>query len=76
MRTTDPVLPSLITKKRKKKAEGLIICSRSNNCPWSHIRLRTQLSWKLEKAMVAHSSTLAWKIPWTEEPGRLQSCGR
>ena len=29
----------------------------------------------LEKEMVAHSSTLAWKIPWTEEPGRLQSMG-
>ena len=28
-----------------------------------------------EKAMVAHSSTLAWKSPWTEEPGRLQSMG-
>ena len=27
----------------------------------------------LEKAMAAHSSTLAWKIPWTEEPGGLQS---
>ena len=26
-----------------------------------------------EKAMTPHSSTLAWKIPWTEEPGRLQS---
>ena len=28
-----------------------------------------------EKAMAPHSSTLAWKIPWTEEPGRLQSMG-
>ena len=28
-----------------------------------------------EKAMAAHSSTPAWKIPWTEEPGRLQSAG-
>ena len=27
----------------------------------------------LEKAMATHSSTLAWKIPWTEKPGRLQS---
>ena len=27
----------------------------------------------LEKEMVTHSSILAWKIPWTEEPGRLQS---
>ena len=29
----------------------------------------------LEKEMVTHSSTLAWKIPWTEEPSRLQSMG-
>ena len=29
----------------------------------------------MEKAMVSHSSTLALKIPWTEEPGRLQSMG-
>ena len=28
-----------------------------------------------EKAMALHSSTLAWKIPWTEEPGGLQSMG-
>ena len=28
-----------------------------------------------EKAMAPHSSTLAWKIPWTEESGRLQSTG-
>ena len=28
-----------------------------------------------EKAMATHSSTLAWKIPWTEKPGRLQSMG-
>ena len=34
-------------------------------------------SWKdpLENEMAPHSSTLAWKIPWTEEPGRLQSMG-
>ena len=29
----------------------------------------------LEKEMATHSSTLSWKIPWTEEPGRLQSMG-
>ena len=29
----------------------------------------------LEKGMTTHSSTLAWKIPWTEEPGRLQPMG-
>ena len=33
------------------------------------------LAWEdpLEKEMATHFSTLAWKIPWTEEPGRLQS---
>ena len=29
----------------------------------------------LEKGMSTHSSILAWRIPWTEEPGRLQSMG-
>ena len=35
------------------------------------------LSWEdpLEKEMATHSSTLAWKIPWMEEPGGLQSMG-
>ena len=35
------------------------------------------LGWKdpLEMEMATHSSTLAWKITWTEEPGRLQSMG-
>ena len=35
------------------------------------------LGWEdsLEKEMATHSSTLAWRIPWTEEPGRLQSMG-
>ena len=37
------------------------LCSSSREC--------------LEKAMASHSSTLAWKIPWTEQPGRLQSMG-
>ena len=35
------------------------------------------LGWEdlLEKEMATHSSILAWRIPWTEEPGRLQSIG-
>ena len=31
--------------------------------------------WMSEKTVATHSSTLAWKIPWTEKPGRLQSMG-
>ena len=40
-------------------------------------RSRVGHNWaiKPKKAMAPHSSTLAWKIPWTEEPGRLQSMG-
>ena len=35
------------------------------------------LGWEdpLEEGMATHSSILAWRIPWTEEPGRLQSMG-
>ena len=35
------------------------------------------LAWEdpLENTVATHSSILAWKIPWTEEPGRLQSMG-
>ena len=35
------------------------------------------LGWEdpLEEGMATHSSVLAWKIPWSEEPGRLQSTG-
>jgi len=35
------------------------------------------LGWEdfLEKVMAVHSSVVAWRIPWTEEPGRLQSLG-
>ena len=39
-------------------------------CIWLFLILKN-----LEKAMATHSSTLAWKVPWTEEPGRLQSMG-
>ena len=38
-------------------------------------RICTLLLYETEKAMAPHSSTLAWKIPWIEEPGGLQSMG-
>ena len=45
--------------------------------PAMHKTLVRSLGWEgpLEKAMATHSSILAWKFPWTEEPGRLQSMG-
>ena len=42
---------------------------------WETWVLSLGLEDSLEKEMASHSSILAWKIPWTEEPGRLQSMG-
>ena len=39
------------------------------------LKLNSSMKTYTEKAMAPHSSTLAWKIPWLEEPGRLQSMG-
>ena len=45
--------------------------------PTMRVDLVQYLGWEvaLEKEMATHPSTLAWKIPWMEEPGRLQSMG-
>ena len=43
--------------------------------PITNIYILYDLSQSMENAMAPHSSTLAWKIPWMEEPGRLQSMG-
>ena len=53
--------PSLMSRKRSFCVEVL--------------QFSIVLGTMLEKAMAPHSSTLAWKIPWMEEPGRLQSMG-
>ena len=47
------------------------------NLPAMQETLVRSLGWKdlLEKEMATHSSILAWRIPWTEEPGGLQSMG-
>ena len=50
-------------------ANGSIDCSILLKAIWQ------QVAHQWEKAMAPHSSTLAWKIPWMEEPGRLQSMG-
>ena len=40
-----------------------------------HLNLGSKFPSYMEKAMAPHSSSLAWKIPWMEEPGRLRSMG-
>ena len=42
---------------------------------FTKLMVYTWLSFRIEKEMATHSSVLAWRIPWTEEPGGLQSMG-
>ena len=49
---------------------------RASQCScWQSTQWSIPLRYGSNKAMASHSSTLAWKIPWTEEPGRLRSMG-
>ena len=59
-----------------------LICHSGEMLGWMNDKLESRLLYLKgakeplsEKAMATHSSILAWKIPWTEEPGRLQSMG-
>ena len=61
----------LILFQQQKKKKVIIL-----KCSQLYMRIvcfNIQVLKYLEKAMAPHSSTFAWKIPWTEEPGRLQS---
>ena len=55
----------------------LLLAQTVKRLPTMHETRVQSLGWEdpLEKEMATHSSTLAWKIPWMEEPGRLQSIG-
>ena len=54
-----------------------LLAQRVKNLPSMQETQVQSLGWEdpLEKGMATHSSILAWRIPWTEEPGRLQSMG-
>ena len=56
---------------------GFLVAQTVKNLPTMWETWVQSLGWKdpLEEGMAADSSILAWRIPWTEEPGRLQSMG-
>ena len=84
-----PVNKILITSNKVHSHYAPCLCEAMRRaCPFSHIpaqnvwsesnrepRINTYLGTFSEKAMTPHSSTLAWKIPWVEEPGGLPSMG-
>ena len=54
-----------------------LVAQRAKNLPAKQGTWVWSLGWEdpLEKRMATHSSILVWRIPWTEEPGGLQSMG-
>ena len=74
------MLPHLVTTKKKYiylKASTSLVAQTVKYLPAVWETQVRSLGWEdpLEKEMATQSSTLAWRIPWTEEPGGLQSIG-
>ena len=66
--SVEPVLPIRLFARylylgKSKSKLTILVCTQCSN--------KVQLTLHTEKAMASHSSTFAWKIPWTEEPGGL-----
>ena len=61
----------------RRSCRASLVAQRLKHLPAMWETRVQSLSWEdpLEKEMATHSSTLAWKIPWMEEPGRLQFMG-
>ena len=58
--------------KRRERPQGVGLSGKGS---WAVGETLHGRMWCSQKAVAPHSSTLAWKIPWTEEPGGLQSMG-
>ena len=69
----------ILTQIKRRTLSPTIQSFTYNHISSQPVALSCLLRWELgslpEKAMAPHSSTLAWRIPWTKEPGRLQSMG-
>ena len=70
-----PIGGEAISVERRKECRASLVAQMVKCLPAVWETQVQSLGWEdlLEKEMANHSSTLAWKIPWTEEPGRLQS---
>ena len=66
-------MPHLLVLSRHYILLGLLVAQMVKRLPTMEETQVQSLGWEdpLEKEMSPHSSILAWKIPWTEEPGRL-----
>ena len=78
----EPIIQSEVSQKEKDKYTLMriwasLIAPTAKHLPAMQETRFQSLGWEdpLEKEMATHSSILAWRIPWTEEPGPLQSTG-
>ena len=73
----NPMFPFRLCKVYYPTAVTTMLYNRHppNSVPYNNEHLFSCSEVCMEKAVAPHSSTLAWKIPWTEEPARLQSMG-
>ena len=76
-RTLGKVILSSLLLFTYKKERASLVAQRIKRLPAMQETWVRSLGWEnpLEKEMATYSSILAWRIPWTEEPGRLQSTG-
>ena len=63
------------TAKGRRRSRGVTLCGIARGTQWKLECFESLESGISEKALAPLFSTLAWKIPWMEEPGRLQSMG-
>ena len=71
------LVPGLVLVTVIEPLPGFLVAQTGKCLPAIRETWVRSLGWEdpLEKEMATHSSTLAWKIPWTEDPGGLQSMG-
>ena len=77
LRTGEHFVTCLTDWEQKKSPHASLVAQTVKRLPTMRETLVRSLGWEnpLEKEMATHSNTLAWKIPWMEEPGGLQSRG-
>ena len=74
-RNGNPVQCSCLENPRDRGAWWAAVYGVTQSQTWLKRLSSSSSKWSMENTMATHSSTLAWEIPWMEEPGRLQSMG-
>ena len=74
-RELEQIISHFVWNYKKPRIAKAILRKKNGTVSLISLPVFSLLVYRMEKAMAPHSSTLAWKIPWMEEPGRLHSMG-